>query len=1420
MKHNLFSRFLSIALVLVMVASVMPASILADDELTADASSVVSEIVESVLPEETPAAQEPAEQEPAPVAEETPAPEQTPAVEEEPAVVEETPAPTPAADETAPLTEEGDQAAAPTPEATPEVTPETTPEVTPEAEEEALVSEEQVAQWMELEDEAFQEAMAALTEEEKAFIAQQEGEAYVALAQRMEELAAQEEEPEVTEEPAQPMTFEQTVDQITVKAVAVAGALPEGTTMQVIVLGQDEEAAAVLDENNVQHDGYFALDISFFDAQGNEIEPEEGSVQVNFELAAQLLPEKVDPETLAVQHLAEDKVTGEITVETVADTTEETAGTIEVKQEEEVVAVEFEVQSFSKFVITWDDTTGDYGDEDKSVTVYYVDTNGRELTVNNVQDVKKDANGVVTLADYDVGIAGYEYKGAHLKKYDGVSVSQLRVDEREGGWLWSYTYYQLQYKDGGSWQDTDATSVYLVYEKKSDPSVPEITQNLTHDKYVEDNGDGTYDLSLTVSGAIGSLENKAKVDVIFVLDKSTSMERYMNSNDTASSYRKCRMAKAVEAIKTMTDALSSEETIDAQYALVTFGTSSSSSGKWMNASELKGSLPSSVPGNQGTNYEAGLLDAKELLTGYGVRSDAAKVVVFVSDGDPTYYVKDNGSTGGPGSGYSEEAMRQAMYAVADLHEADYFFTVGVGPQNNYQRLNYLTNFNASGAPWVATGTSLPEGMKTHNYSGTDEQELKKAFDDIKGQITQLLCTGVKVTDIFSDYAQPVMQSGTPSSLTLTIKEGETVKYGPAPSITIPETETNEPTTLTPVYQDGQVTLEFPEEYQLEAGWTYIITVQVEPTDEAYTFYQENNGYIHTGDEGTGATSAGKPGIHSNAVGSKVDYTFNGKTVSEDYAFPVIQIDPTKLNEYPVRFYLEGVDNNSPSNYAFRDNWAELDAVYTGGFVALPDANTCVDSADLVVKNGQHKAADVITGNSSVQAWLNSNGANPVGLSVNSVKEALQALVDSGRLTEEATLVSVNDTTYTVKDVLEKPEDFELVYTQVSENADVIQQHYRGNRQPDGRQLSYHVHLTVKYRPGNMSITKSFSGVDKLPENYALEVKLGTQLVDTLTLKNAQYNEQTKQYTWMLEDLNGGDYTVTEVNTDVPDMELEATFTVTQEDGTAKTTKGLSATVPVSMRQTTTVAIENKYTDANGDLKITKTFDGLDEDQIKLLEDKLTFTYSYTEDGKTVEGSKTLADMTLTNGVYEVTIEDLPANVECTVTESGYEVADYDRTGSALQQKAAIQSGKTVSVNFTNNYTWNPTGKLTISKELTGMNSSMGGDATFLFEIKALDGEYKDHVWYRAITFNAKGSLTAVIEGLPVGNYQVTELDTAGYELDGSARVQTGTIATTGGNATVSYKNKPTGNNTPGDQDYVQNNFEYDKENGQWVYTQG
>lgn len=361
------------------------------------------------------------------------------------------------------------------------------------------------------------------------------------------------------------------------------------------------------------------------------------------------------------------------------------------------------------------------------------------------------------------------------------------------------------------------------------------------------------------------------------------------------------------------------------------------------------------------------------------------------------------------------------------------------------------------------------------------------------------------------------------------------------------------------------------------------------------------------------------------------------------------------NEYPVRFYLEGVYNNGEAkNYDFEDEWAILDSVYAAGYVALPDANTCVYSNDLVVPNGAHNAADVITGNDAVSAWLNEKNANPKNLTVSSISGVLQALVDDGRLTEDAQLVSVGDTKYTVKEVLEQPQDFELVYTQVAENTDVIQEYKRGNRFSDAQQQSYHVHLTVKYKPGNMTITKTFSGVESLPDNFALNVKLGDTTVETLGLADAaSYDETTKTYTWNLEDLNGGNYTVEETNFDVTDMVLDATFDVTPQGGTTQTTTdGYSAAVPVEMKKTTSVAITNTYTEAKGDLTIQKSVvlsNGLSEVPDRLKDTVFLFQVSGPDDFSTIvsiqcngqssyQGSVTLTDLPVGN----YTITELPS----------------------------------------------------------------------------------------------------------------------------------------------------------------------------------
>lgn len=291
----------------------------------------------------------------------------------------------------------------------------------------------------------------------------------------------------------------------------------------------------------------------------------------------------------------------------------------------------------------------------------------------------------------------------------------------------------------------------------------------------------------------------------------------------------------------------------------------------------------------------------------------------------------------------------------------------------------------------------------------------------------------------------------------------------------------------------------------------------------------------------------------------------------------IHMATSHTDEYPVRFYLEGVGSGAP-NYPFIDDWAKLDAVFSGGFVAIPSANTCVYSDDLVVQNGAHQASDTITGNNAVAQWLTTNQAKP-NLTVSDIKVALESLVELGNLSKDTVLETVGNTQYTVEDILASPEDFELRYTQVAENTDVIQEYYKGNRNGMYQQ-SYHVHLTVVRKPGDLTITKTFEGIDTPPTGFNIQVKDGNELIKTLTLENADSNENGV-YTWTITDIPETTYTIIENGTDVTDMVLNATF-----DGAASSS-GTTATVEVKGGEEKTVAITNTYTPANVTLTIKK-----------------------------------------------------------------------------------------------------------------------------------------------------------------------------------------------------------------------------------------
>lgn len=146
------------------------------------------------------------------------------------------------------------------------------------------------------------------------------------------------------------------LENVIVQVRADENVLPEGVILQVKELKEEgehaeqyEEAKEALDSKGTEYDGMMALDISFLDKKGREIEPD-GNVQVSIKVKKEALPEEADLESIAVQHLAEEK--GEIFVEEVADHGDKTEGKVEVQAEEHVEAA-FEVNSFSTFIVTW-----------------------------------------------------------------------------------------------------------------------------------------------------------------------------------------------------------------------------------------------------------------------------------------------------------------------------------------------------------------------------------------------------------------------------------------------------------------------------------------------------------------------------------------------------------------------------------------------------------------------------------------------------------------------------------------------------------------------------------------------------------------------------------------------------------------------------------------------------------------------------------------------------------------------------------------------------------------------------------------------------------------------------------------------------------------------------------------------------------
>ena len=713
---------------------------------------------------------------------------------------------------------------------------------------------------------------------------------------------------------------------VTVKTTAAAGVLPEGAKLVVKKLANQDQAyqdaESTLKDSQVTYDDFLALDVGF-EVNGKEVEPEAGSVQVQFELGAGLLPETANLDSLSVQHLTDGKA------ETVTN---------EVAVTESGVKADFTVSSFSTFTITW---WGD-GDYNKyyEFTVHYVDEKGNEInpSASNIElSFKKTIN---FFNEYSNSIKGYQWLNAYYGSYTPNGTNQaITTMEASGertkkgnvivGYWWEYKRYDIKFKNGDtvvqSFQQEQSPEptvqtgdIYLVFQKNTTGDTGGTIGDITlpapgHTKKAVSKGDGTYDLSLDVSGSIGSEAKKIPLDVVMIIDRSASMAK----NN--------KMTNVKKAAKDLISTLSGNENLDVHYNIVAFegafdstetvtttsGWKETSSTATLAVDGVNAYSSDSDDGHGGTNYQAGIRVAKQQLN--LARTGAQTVVIFFTDGIPTFRLSDpRGEYYKRGKGYDESPT--------------YYYGAGNHDDNNYNinaaaaeiRGMYTNRFYAVGAYSKDDEKQGTQNLQTlvgsvnagdsQEYTTTQSDQIGAIFDSISSEILKLTCTKVSITDTLNENAQIVKTADgqTPLTITVTGKSGMVKKatgYDNV-SLIVPLTKQNggeeKDRTLTATYVENavngrQIKLIFPDAYSLEADYTYTVTTPIEPTEKAYEKYRNGKeAYPNTPDAGTGTHAEKREkGFYCNDTAQlKYNNTKGDKTVAYDK--PVIQLTPGKL----------------------------------------------------------------------------------------------------------------------------------------------------------------------------------------------------------------------------------------------------------------------------------------------------------------------------------------------------------------------------------------------------------------------------------------------------------------------------------------------------------------------------------------------
>ena len=335
--------------------------------------------------------------------------------------------------------------------------------------------------------------------------------------------------------------------------------------------------------------------------------------------------------------------------------------------------------------------------------------------------------------------------------------------------------------------------------------------------------------------------------------------------------------------------------------------------------------------DSGLNYGAGLSGVKDFqdnkTKGSGtvaIRSNSKRIVVMLTAHDPTYsYIEPNefpikdaqgrqlyemeaylggaygvdfgkyrsiyplgdGWSYGGGRAYQEHAMTYARGKLAQLGDIDAFYSIGLGPSNNWNHLQLLT---AEGPKWFIAGhpkeQPLGAGVEKELIDASDINKIPDIIKNLRQKIQKVRINTFEIWDQLSENVEPNFDPDNSTDRAAKLRwevwktddDGKPIAGGKIAN----------PKSLTEFQGLKDVQIEYDknnhivklkadttDDFSMPKNYQFRLVINVKPTIKAYEKYQKNfMDYFDKETERQIRAAGGDIGYLDNVNGSNISGT--------------------------------------------------------------------------------------------------------------------------------------------------------------------------------------------------------------------------------------------------------------------------------------------------------------------------------------------------------------------------------------------------------------------------------------------------------------------------------------------------------------------------------------------------------------------